>query len=379
MASAACLDGYKWRFLADVKLGLDTYTEQFYRLILPFIRPEWTQELLTYHVFKSGVTNTLVAFYPKGLQLEKSATADKVVLLRINGDGTERIINRTDEVVAMLFLNQAGFCPEVYAQLKNGLCYGFSAGRRLQVHETVENWSIMRKVAALMAKLHSLTIPSYFKDRKPFLWLKMDQLLENVPTSFSDPDAQRSFLDSVGSIGNLRKEIKWVKELLVDCKSPIVLCHNDIHSANIIYDEETGDMKLVDYEYTGPNYFVFDIADHFCKFAGVENVDYNKYPKEDVQKRWVRMYLEEGQHLRGEKEFEISEKSVLEICADVRKLVLGCHLFWIVWSLFQTAHSTIHFDFMEYGILRFNEYLKRKVYFEWYNNNHNENTSTNNT
>ena len=66
----------------------------------------------------------------------------------------------------------------------------------------------MRKVAALMAKLHSLEILPYFKDREPFLWLKMDQLLENVPTSFFDPDAQRSFIHLVGSIGNLRKEIK---------------------------------------------------------------------------------------------------------------------------------------------------------------------------
>ena len=100
-------------FLADIKLGLDTYTEEFYKLILPFIGPEWMPELLTYHVFKSGITNTLVAIYPKGLQLEKSAIVNKVVLLRINGDGMERMINQTDEMVAMLFLNLAGFCPEV--------------------------------------------------------------------------------------------------------------------------------------------------------------------------------------------------------------------------------------------------------------------------
>lgn len=363
MASAGQVDGCKWRFL-DTKLGLDTYTDDLYKFILPLVRPDWTPKLLTHHVFKSGVTNTLVAFYPKGLALEKSATADKVVLLRINGEGTEKIIDRRDEVVAMVFLNKAGFCPQVHAQLKNGLCYGFSAGRRLQVYETVGDWCLMRKVAAVMAKLHSLEVPSYFRDREPFLWRKMDQLLENVPTSFPDPDDQKSFLNSIGSIENLRKEIRWVKELLVDCKSPIVLCHNDIHSANIIYDEETGDMKLVDYEYTGPNYFSFDIADHFCEFAGVDNVDYSKYPEEDVQKRWVRMYLEEVQNLRGEKKAEIGDSAVQDVCEDVRKLVLGCHLLWTVWSLFQTANSTIQFDFLEYGIMRFNEYLNRKVHFE---------------
>lgn len=360
-AAAGQPNGYRWRYLSDVELSLDTYRDVFYKDILPLIKSEWTPEILTYHVFGSGVTNTLVAFYPKELDLEKSATAVSVVLLRVNGVGTERIINRADEVVSMLCLNKAGFCPPVYAQLKNGLCYGFLAGRRLQVHETVGDWNIMRKIAALMAKLHSLKVPAYFKDREPFLWLKMDQLLENVPTSFPDPETQRSFLSSIGSIGDLRKEINWVKELLVDCKSPIVLCHNDIHSANIIYDEETGNMKLVDYEYTGPNYLAFDIADHFCEFAGVENVDYRKYPEEGVQKRWIRMYLEEVQSLRGENEVEIYDKIVQEMYDDIGKLVLGCHLFWIVWSLFQTAHSSIKFDFMEYGILRFNEFLKRKA------------------
>ena len=361
-AAAGQSHGFRWRFLSDVKLRLDTYQEDFYNLILPYVKPEWKQELLIHHVFECGVTNTLVAFYPKGLELGKSATARNVVLLRINGEGTERIINRTDEVVAMLYLNKAGFCPEMYAQLNNGLCYGFSAGRRLQVYETLGDWRIMRKVAALMAKFHSLEVPAYFRDRKPFLWSKMEQLLKNVPSSFPDPDTQQSFLCSIGSIENLRKEIDWVKKLVVDCKSPIVFCHNDIHSANIIYDEETGDMKLVDFEYTGPNYLAFDIANHFCEFAGVENVDYSKYPEEDVQERWVKIYLEEVASLLGKNTEDISQTAVQNICNDIKKLVLGCHLFWIVWSLFQTIHSTK--NIMEYAILRYQEFLKQKSYLE---------------
>ena len=29
-----------------------------------------------------------------------------------------------------------------------------------------------------------------------------------------------------------------------------------------------GEVHLVDYEYGGPNFLAFDIADHFCEFAG---------------------------------------------------------------------------------------------------------------
>ena len=363
MAAASGLaNGYRWRYLSDIELGKDTYKEDFYTHILPLIRPEWKLESLTFHVFESGVTNTLVAFYPKEVDLSKLTSGDNVVLLRLNGEGTERIINRTDEIISMICLNQAGFCPPVYAQLKNGLCYGFSPGRRLEVHETTDDWVIMKDVAGLTARLHSLDIPSYFKEREHFLWLKINQLLANVPASFSDPDTQKSFIDSMGSTENLKAEIEWLKDVLSDCKSPKVLCHNDIHSGNIIYNESTGLMFLVDMEYSGPNYLAFDIANHFCEFAGIEKVDYGRYPGELVQKRWIKMYLEEVSKLRdGVSEPKISNEMIQEIYEDVRKLVLGCHLFWIVWSLFQAAHSTIDFDFMAYGILRFKEYLKRKA------------------
>ena len=83
-------------------------------------------------------------------------------------------------------------------------------------------------------------------------------------------------------------------------------------------------MKLVDYEYTAPILFAFDIADHFCEFAGVENVDYNKYPKEDVQKRWVRMDLEERQHLRAKKNLKLVKK------AFWKSVLMSESWFWVV-------------------------------------------------
>jgi len=365
MAAASGLaNGYKWRYLSDIEFNRDNYKQNFAQ-ILPLIKPQWKPDRLAFHVFESGVTNTLVAVYPNGVTLNEAASEDEVVLLRINGEGTERIINRVDEVVAMLCFNQAGFCAPVHAQLKNGLCYGFCPGRRLEIKEATEDWSVMEKIACLTAKLHSLEIPPYFTGREPFLWLKIYPLLANVPISFSDPDIQRSFVNSIGSVENLKEEIKWVKGVLVSCRSPIVLCHNDIHSGNIIYNESTSQLSLVDYEYSGPNYLTSDIANHFCEFAGVEEVDYSRYPNEQVQKRWIEIYLKEAAKLQGRScnNAEILSEEVQEVYEDVCRLVMGCHLFWIVWSLFQAEHSTIEFDFMDYAILRFNEYLKRKEIF----------------
>ncbi len=48
-----------------------------------------------------------------------------------------------------------------------------------------------------------------------------------------------------------------------------VLCHNDLHSGNIILvNEEAHDndkiIKLIDYEYVAYNYRGFDLANQFC-------------------------------------------------------------------------------------------------------------------
>ena len=355
--------GYTWLYL-PLELHLDTYRDTFYSQILPVIKPEWQAADLDYHVFESGVTNTLVGFYQKRLGLQNSG--QDVILLRLNGLGTENIINRTDEIVTVLCLNQAGFCPPIHAQLKNGLCYGYVPGRRLKVHETSSNGTIMRRIAGVMAKLHSLEMPDNFKDREPFLWMKISELMKSVPHSFSDSKLQAAFLNTIGSIEKLQGEIELTRALILQgCKSPVVFCHNDIHSANLVYNEGTDTINMIDYEYTGPNYSSYDIANHFCEFAGVENVDYRKYPSETVQKVWIRMYLEEIQKLKGESTGQqpIQETNVHNLYYDVSVMVLGCHLLWVVWSLFQAANSTLEFDFMEYASLRYAEYFKRKSLF----------------
>lgn len=61
----------------------------------------------------------------------------------------------------------------------------------------------------------------------------------------------------------------------------------------------TDRMRVIDFEYAGPNHLAYDIGNHFCEFAGIENVDYNQYPDEDLQKKWLRNYLQEAASLNG--------------------------------------------------------------------------------
>lgn len=73
-------------------------------------------------------------------------------------------------------------------------------------------------------------------------------------------------------------------------------------------------MSVIDFEYAGPNYLAYDIANHFCEFAGIDNVDYNLYPRESVQREWLAYYLQESATLKGTCTyvFKLYWKSVLK-------------------------------------------------------------------
>ncbi len=65
----------------------------------------------------------------------------------------------------------------------------------------------------------------------------------------------------------------------------------DVNECAVIFPDEVG---VIDLEYAGPNYLAFEIANHFCEFAGVHDIDFSLYPTEEVQKFWITAYLEES-------------------------------------------------------------------------------------
>ena len=75
-----------------------------------------------------------------------------------------------------------------------------------------------------------------------------------------------SFVEDVGSLDELKRELDEMKFVLKDSQSPVVFCHNDLCSGNIIYNHETGANESVRFLplqvmllHLGTNY----IAHHF--------------------------------------------------------------------------------------------------------------------
>ena len=75
----------------------------------------------------------------------------------------------------------------------------------------------------------------------------------------------------------LKKQMEELEKELVQLTSPVVLCHNDILLANIIWDDKSSRAYFIDYEYAAPNYLAYDIGNHFNEFAGKNYLNYFLY------------------------------------------------------------------------------------------------------
>ena len=349
------IDNFTWKYV-PIEVCSVNYVDHFRKTLLPVVRPTWNPNKLDHIVFEGGVSNFLAGIY------EEDKKKEDIVLLRIDKEETRLFSNRDTETIIMLTLNEVGLLPPLYCRLKNAFCYGFVKGRNLTVEEMRDN-SMMRRTSRALAKLHAVEIPSPFRGQKPKLWASCDKWLELIPREYSDPKKNESFRRAIGSVGVLHQELEILKTELSACQSPVIFCHNDTVHRNLIYNCDDDSVTLIDFEYSGPNFLPFDIGNHFCEFAGLDNMNFDLYPAEDLQKVWIQMYLEEAALLRGEDANSVTGAAVHTLYREANKFALASHLFWCIWALLEGHYSNIDFDYVQYAGVRFTEFQRRKEAF----------------
>ena len=158
-------------------------------------------------------------------------------------------------------------------------------------------------LAENMAVLHDVdpqvlnNLPSFSGDR-PFIWDYIEQLFafinKELPDVFKIPKVKQIY-GSMEEIRGLVLELKEnIDKFAAHPACSLALCHNDLLFTNIIYKKETGDLKIIDFEFGNSNYCSFDIGNIFDEFAGIEpieSIDYSRYPDHDYQIKWIKHYL----------------------------------------------------------------------------------------
>ncbi|KNC84386.1 hypothetical protein SARC_03402 [Sphaeroforma arctica JP610] len=314
-------------------------------------KPHWPEQKKQFTQFTAGLTNKLFMVSLDG--------TDEKCLCRIYGKNTNLLIDRDQELVNLVSLHKSGLSPELVGRFNNGFCYGYLDGTPLDT-SGMSDEIISPLTAKLLGTWHRTHVSG---DMSPMLWETIERWLEYAtpreeelhPRKESVHDRSKGDL----SIADIRAEIAELRSYLKPLNSPVVFCHNDLLCNNILYNEKTESVGFIDYEYGNYSYRGFDIGNHFCEFAGMEDpVDYSLFPKEDFQKRWLRNYLSEYQPHR-----EISTDDVEKLYREVNKFGLAAHIYWGVWALVQAKFSDIDFDYAAYAQIRFLEYLKRKDEF----------------
>lgn len=74
------------------------------------------------------------------------------------------------------------------------------------------------------------------------------------------------------SLESLNKELQWLIGYLEIFGNPVVFCHNDLLLGNILHDVLNKTVHFIDFEYAGPNYQAYDIANYFNEFSGISLV-----------------------------------------------------------------------------------------------------------
>ncbi|XP_069801370.1 ethanolamine kinase 2 isoform X2 [Dendropsophus ebraccatus] len=217
------------------------------------------------------------------------------------------------------------------------------------------HWDESILIAHEMAKYHCIPAHNGCLP-KAVLWQKLNKYLSILHT---EEGRQDRLLAEIPSLKVLEEELIWLQKYLPSLESPIVLCHNDLLCKNVIYNEEEGHVRFIDYEYAGYNYQAYDIANHFNEFSGVIEPDYRLFPDRETQRDWLRHYLGACRRLRGEAG-EPQDKEVDDLCIQVNKFVLASHYFWGLWALIQHRFSDIDFNFAKYAMLRFRQYFQVK-------------------
>ncbi|XP_043269199.1 ethanolamine kinase 1 [Venturia canescens] len=315
--------------------------------VVKSIRPDWPVDQFRFKVFTNGITNKLVGvWYPDHY--------NEMVLVRVYGHKTDLLINRKDETRNIRILHRAGYTHSLYATFNNGLAYEFIQGDILTV-ENVRQPDVYWLVAKRMAQMHKLNPNLPDTGKEPIIWEKTEKFMSIMPKEFDDPEKQLRFENLVAPYHVLENEYTFLKAVLPKLNNPVVFAHNDLLLGNILYNKKENTVTFIDFEYTGYNYQAFDIANHFAEFVGIEMPDYALYPDETFQRSWIRIYLQAYRETSN-----VSEDDVNVLYEHVRKFLLLSHFFWGCWSLIQSKHSSIDFDFLQYASIRFKEYFHRK-------------------
>lgn len=322
------------------------------RKILHSLASEWSDVLDSRAIevlqLKGAMTNEV--FEIKWLSEGKGeGERGRKVLVRIYGEGVDAFFDRENEIRTFEVMSRNGQGPLLLGRFHNGRIEEFIHARTLSATD-LRDPEISALIASKLREFHDLDMPGL---KKVHLWDRLRNWLKAAQSLCSTEQAKEFCLDTLG------EEMSSLEKSLARDDQRIGFCHNDLQYGNIMMDEETKQITIIDYEYASFNPVAYDLANHFCEMAANYHtdtphaLDYSKYPDLEERKRYAHIYLKSS----GEDPPEVELEDLLE---SIEKYALVSHLIWGLWGIISENVNEIDFDYAEYARQRFEQYWLRK-------------------
>ncbi|KAK2982318.1 hypothetical protein RJ640_029727 [Escallonia rubra] len=262
----------------------------------------------------------------------KAEGAVRTVLVRIYGEGVEIFFNRDEEIRTFESISMHGHGPRLLGQFSEGRVEEFIHARTLS-SDDLRDPEISARIAAKLREFHNLDMPG---SRNVALWDRLRNWTGKARTLWSPEHAKEFLLDT------LEEEIDILEKELSRDSQEVRFCHNDLQYGNVMIDEKTRTITLIDYEYASYNPVAYDLANHFCEMAANYHTDtphilnYSVYPDLEERQRFIQSYISStGWHVPN---------------AQLTDMGGG-----------EAYVNKIDFDYLEYARQRFQQYWLRKA------------------
>ncbi|KAG0465465.1 hypothetical protein HPP92_019629 [Vanilla planifolia] len=326
------------------------------RRILHSLASEWgdvaDSRALEVVPLKGAMTNEVFQInWP--VEGKADGTGARKVVVRIYGEGVDVFFDRNNEMRTFEFMSRHGQGPRLLGRFSNGRVEEFIHARTLSAAD-LRDPEISALIACKLREFNDIDMPG---PQKIQLWDRLRTWLKAAQDLCSSEEVKEFHLDTLG------EEINALENSLSKNAQKIGFCHNDLQYGNIMMDEETRQITIIDYEYASYNPIAYDIANHFCEMAADYHtdtphiLDYSKYPDLEERKRFVEAYLRSS----GE---EPTKEECEKFLRSIDQYSLASHLIWGLWGIISEHVNEIDFDYMEYARQRFEQFRLKKPLLE---------------
>jgi len=197
---------------------------------------------------------------------------------------------------------------------------------------------LVNELSRKLAKVHSMDVP--IKKTGNWIFSTFDTFYETAYQNFPINDLIEECNCQTLKSYDLKQEIQWIKNVILQTDSPIVFNHNDFRGSNIMVtgvennniDEVKDKLTLCDFEYSSYGYRGIDFGTIFAEWGRTMN-DYktlHNFPEDSVIKPFIDSYIDESVQIHGIEYSADKKNSVEQLLKEVKVFTLVSNIFMVV-------------------------------------------------